>query len=42
MLNAATVFSFLPLPFDNAKRPREGRNMHIMQDIKKQEHGKVT
>lgn len=35
MLNAATVFSFLLLPFDNAKLSREGRNMHKMQDEKK-------
>lgn len=32
MLNAATIFSFLPLPFDNAKLSTEGRNMHKMQD----------
>jgi len=35
MLNAATVISFLLLPFDNAKLSRGGRNMHKMQDEKK-------
>lgn len=35
MLNAATAFSFLPVPFANAKLSREGRNMHKMQDEKK-------
>lgn len=35
MLNAAAVFSFLLLPFDNAKLSGEGRNMHKMQDGKK-------
>lgn len=45
MLNAATISSFLLLPFDNAKLSTEGRSMHIMQDGEKkikQEHGKVS